>query len=152
MAFTYSDITPTGDGYKLLGYDLEYDEEAIRNSLLNLFIINKGTVPGKPAFGNPINIQVFDLFTFFSQEDLKTAVTTMIERYEPRIKIESIEINLLPEYNRIIIQLFYSYVTDDRINYNSLEIPYTHNSLSYLGGRRRDPIPKEASTTCNSQL
>ncbi len=132
----------------LVGYDIEYDEDAIKNSLLNIFIIQRGEVPGKPAFGNPLNISLFDLFDFFTVTDMKTAVENVIAKYEPRVRLQGVDIIQAPEYNRIIININYSYIVNNTINYDSLNIPYSHNSISYLGGRIKPPEVKSNSTDC----
>ena len=132
----------------LTGYELEHDQDAIRNSLFNLFIVNKGEVPGKPAFGNPLNPSLFELFDFFNKNDMETAIMNVVEQYEPRITLHTVNIIEAPEYNRIIIQLNYSYVVNDAINYDSLDLPYSHNSISFLGGRIRPPEPASVVGSC----
>ena len=149
--YTYSDIESNIKLNKLSGYKVVYDAEAIRNSLLNIFLIQKGEVAGKPAFGNPINLQVFDLFNFFTRQNMEDAIANTIQRYEPRINLSKVDVVPLPEYNRIIIQISYSYKVDDTVLFDRLDIPYTHNSISYLGGRRKAPTPLAKSTQCKGQ-
>ena len=164
MDYRYSDITPKNVNYipeklnglitdnlinisldvfsspeRLAGYETVYDNNAIKNSLLNLFVIQKGEVPGKPDFGNPLNVRLFDTFDFFNSSLMRSYVIDMVTKYEPRITVEDVVINELAEYNRIIIQLYYSYVVDDSIRYDTLAIPYAHNNISYLGGRQNPP-------------
>ncbi len=143
VSSTYQDISSTFNKGSLSGYELEYDEDAIKNSLLNLFIIEKGTVPGKPHFGNPLNLQLFDLFDSFTQKDIETAIINSIETYEPRVKIHSVVVSLMPEYNRIIITINYSYAVGGSFNYDSLKIPYSHNTISYIGGRTQPGLPQQ---------
>ncbi len=147
----YNDISPLVDGRnKLINYEFEYDEEAIKNSLLNIFTVAKGDCPGKPQFGNPLNIHVFDLFTFFNTNDLETAIINEIEKYEPRVKVYSVVVDEAPEYNRIIVTINFSYVLESAINYDSLAIPYTHNSISYLGGRIDPANPPKNLAVCKT--
>jgi phage baseplate assembly protein W len=142
---TYQDISPVFNSNKLSGYELEYDEDAIKNSLLNLFTIQKGDVPGKPYLGNPLDLALFDLFDFFTQKDIETAIINTIGNYEPRVQLHNVFVDAAPEYNRIIITINYSFVVGGTINYDSLKIPYSHNTISYLGGRIRPSIPKQTS-------
>ena len=146
---TFSDISPNFKGERLTGYELDYDDQAIKNSLLNMFIIQKGEVAGHPEFGNPLNISTFDLYSFFSRQDMEDAIADMVQKYEPRVNLISIDVIAAPEYNRIVIQLSYSYRIDNRINYSKLEIPYSHNSITYLGGRRTPNVPHPNLTECN---
>jgi len=99
----YKDINPKFDNNKLVSYDLETNEDAIKNSLLNIFAISKGEVPGKPKFGNPIDLSVFDLFNFFDQKHLEAAIENVIANYEPRVNIEGVSVIKAEEFNRIII-------------------------------------------------
>lgn len=124
---------------RFAGYDIVGDELAIRNSLLNIFVIQKGEVPGKPKFGNPLNIKVFDIFDFFNASLMRSQVINIVKKYEPRVTVNDVKINELPEYNRIIIQLEYQYVIDNSVRYDTLAIPYAHNNISFLGGRQSPP-------------
>jgi phage baseplate assembly protein W len=144
----FQDFNPIHEGDKLKGYELEYNEDAIKNSLLNLFTIQKGEVPGKPYLGNPLNLQLFDLFDFFTQSDMETAIINVIGMYEPRVTLHRVTVNRAEEYNRIIILIEYSFVIGDSINYDSLAIPYSHNNVSYLGGRIKPTTPKTAPREC----
>jgi len=124
---------------RFAGYNIVGDELAIRNSLLNIFTVQKGEVAGKPEFGNPLNFKVFDLFDYFNASLMRSQIINIVEKYEPRVTIQDVVINELPEYNRIIIQVQYSYVIDNSIRYDTLSIPYAHNNISYLGGRQSPP-------------
>ena len=54
----YRDIKPKIDESKALrGYNTVEDLEAIKNSLRNIFLVNKNECPGKPKFGNPLKME-----------------------------------------------------------------------------------------------
>ncbi len=150
MNSIYQDLSAkvTGSTNELLGYELEHNEDAISNSLVNLFTIQKGEMPGKPWFGNPLNIALFDLFDEFEVENLKSAVKNEIAQFEPRITVEDIRIVVAKEYNKISVQIDYSYNIADALKYNSIDIPYSHNSISYLGGRDKPTDRKPIPTAC----
>lgn len=112
----FTDINPTFKGDALIGYSLEFDEAAIKNSLLNIFTISQGDVPGKPNFGNPMDITLFDLFDFHNQKTMEAAVENAISTYEPRVNLHNVIIIEAPEFNRVIIQLEYSFVIEDTVN------------------------------------
>ena len=131
----YTDISTKVIGEKFIGYTLDTDEEAIKNSILNLFIIQKGTVPGYPEFGNPLNITVFDLFDFFTAKTIEINIKNVIERYEPRVKVTNVNVLLYKEYNRIIVEIEYIYIVEgEKIN-ASLDVAFAYNTVSYIGGR-----------------
>ena len=133
----YLDVFSTPN--RFAGYDIVGDEIAIRNSLLNIFTVQKGEVPGKPKFGNPLNLKIFDIFDFFNASLMRSQVKNIVSKYEPRVTVEDVSINELPEYNRIIINIDYSYVIDNSVRYDTLSVPYAHNNISYLGGRQSPP-------------
>jgi len=147
---TYQDVYPIVKNNELYGYGIDHDEMAIKNSLLNLFTIQKGDVPGKPYLGNPLDIALFDLFDFFKQSDMETAIVNMITKYEPRVQLHSVVVTEAAEYNRIIIQINYSFIVDNGINYDSLEVPYSHNTVSFLGGRIKPPDLKATPPSCTA--
>lgn len=138
--YTYSDITPTyndlGLGEEvppvLSGYDRSYDIDAIKQSLMNLFLVQKLEVPGKPAFGNPLSIKVFELFDNFSESLINETIRTMIRNYEPRVDIDDIRVVSMEELNRLIIEIDYFVIIDNRVIGDTIYMPFAHNTRSYI--------------------
>lgn len=154
--YTYSDIAPkystpavgasiwSGDtaiesnewrGTVLYGYDTAYDISAIKQSLINLFLIEKLEVPGKPDLGNPLSVKVFELFDTFSQSIVETSIRVMIEAYEPRVDINSVRVTSMEELNRLIIEVDYYVIIDNRVIGDTVYIPLAHNTRSYIDAR-----------------
>ena len=134
MTHTYSDITSVFNEGKLARYEDIYDLDAIKNSLINIFTIQQNEVPGKPDFGNPLKRDVFDLFDNTSESTLFSAVQNAVEKWEPRVTITGLKINLMPEYNRVIVDLRYKPNLIESVE-NNLLIPLSHNNFTYLNGR-----------------
>ncbi len=132
---TYSDIKPVYSNSSLRGYEIVNDIEAVRNSLMNIFLVQKGEVPGKPKFGNPIRMKIFDLMDSFGEETIKTAIENEVHLYDPRINIKKVEVIKSPEYNRIVIEIHYEIILYNKIYVDTLYIPFTHNTMSYIGMR-----------------
>ncbi len=133
--FIYRDLSPKLNRNKLIGYESAFDVEAIKNSLKNIFLVQKGQMPGKPQFGNPLRISLFDNFDFASESSLKQAIKVEVEKYEPRVIIQEIKISEMPEYNRLIIEIiFYVILKEGRIE-DSIYLPFSHNDFTYIGGR-----------------
>jgi len=88
------------------GYD------AINLSLQNVLATPIGSVPGHPEFGCGIDKYLFEmidpLVTQLIEEDIRYAVN----RWEPRVKIISVEVIEDPDYNRILIKLTYTIKKD----------------------------------------
>ena len=133
--YIYSDLTPVFHENSLSGYDTAYDVEAIKQSLVNLFLVEQLEVPGKPAFGNPLNIKIFELFDAFSESLIENTIRTMIENYEPRVQVEAVRVVSVEELNRLIIEIDYYVIIDNRVIGDTVYIPFAHNTRSFLDGR-----------------
>jgi len=133
--FIYQDFSPKIHDDKLKGYESVYDLEAVKNSLKNLFLVQKSEIPGKPQIGNPLGLHLFDNFDFFTEASLKQAIKVEVQKYEPRVEIIEIKVNEMQEYNRIIIEIVFSVNLKEGNIQDSIYLPYSHNDLSYLSGR-----------------
>jgi phage baseplate assembly protein W len=138
--YTYRDISPKLHEGKLKGYNNAFDVDAIKNSLMNIFLVQKGEVPGKPQFGNPLQLDLFDTFDYFSESSMKTAIQVEVEKYEPRAEVTEILINLMEEYNRIIIEVRYKINLKENNIEDSIYLPFSANDFSYLSGRTTTTI------------
>ena len=132
----YTDLDPTYKNSVLKGYDVVEDLEAIKNSLRNIFLVAKGDVPGKPKFGNPLNLELFDLFDGFTVTTIESAIENAIELYEPRVRLKSINVVVSPEYNRLIVELNYYAMIYDMVYEDVLYIPFAHNTMTFVDSRR----------------
>jgi len=128
----YKDISPKYKNGQLIGYNMVEDNEAIKNSLKNLFTIKKGEVPGKPWIGNPINIFLFDNIDIFQKQAITAAFINTIENYEPRVKIMDLNIDMQPEYNNINITLHYSIILSTNSNLETYRFSLNYNNLTNI--------------------
>lgn len=119
----------------LKGYDRVYDIVAIKQALINLFIVERYEVPGKPAFGNPLSIKAFELFDEFDRATIELTIKNMVLRYEPRVSIEEVRVLSAEEYNRLIIEIDYTVIIDNKIIGDTIYMPFAANTRSYIDGR-----------------
>jgi len=119
----------------LVGYDIVYDREAIKQSLMNLFLVEKYEVPGKPYLGNPLSIKLFELFNEFVNKDIEATIQNIVELYEPRVQIKKVKVNIEEELNRLIVEIDYYFIIDNKIVGDTIYIPYAHNTRSYIDNR-----------------
>jgi uncharacterized protein len=90
-------ILNTSLGYPISGNDIrvDYDESAIKNSLINLF----NTKPGQrflfPTYGLDLNQYLFEAITTSNARTIGTNIVNSIEKYEPRVKV--INVNVSPD-------------------------------------------------------
>ena len=100
--FTYFDYnTPTS---------VVVNEAAINDAIKNILTTRIGSVPGRPSFGSNVMDTVFELMDGTNTSDiLKKSILQAITEWEPRISINNIHIKEIPEYNRIIANINYTY-------------------------------------------
>lgn len=85
------------------------EANAINNSIKNILTTTVGTVPGKPEFGSNIARYTFEQMDFITENIIREDILLSLRRYEPRINIQNIELRSVPEYNKYIIDILYSY-------------------------------------------
>jgi phage baseplate assembly protein W len=137
----YSDIKPILSPTGLKSYEIVTEMEAVRNSLINMFVVQKNQVPGKPWFGNPLQLSTFDLFDQFTSKTMGNAIESEVRKFDPRINIENVDIIFSPENNRIIVDIFYSVNLENKIVSEHLYLPFAHNNYSFLGARDVVVVP-----------
>jgi len=87
----------------LQGPDLKasYDEEAIKNSLINIF----NTIPGErfliPEFGTNLLQYIFQPVTEATARAIGNSILNTIERWEPRVIVENVNVVGNPNINVI---------------------------------------------------
>lgn len=87
---------------------LKLDEEAVKDSLKNIILTNKGERLFQPNLGSDVSKSLFDLMAPATLKVLEESVRSTINNYEPRANLLKVE--LKPEYdnNRVeIIITFY---------------------------------------------
>jgi len=143
MAHAYRDIKSKINNDQLIGYSDSYDIEAVKNSLRNIFAVQKAEVPGKPWFGNPLRLALFDLFDEFTEMDYESAIKSEVERYDPRINIEKVKVDVYPEYNRILVDIYFNVNINGNNITDHLVLPYSHNDRTFIGSRIQIPLTQK---------
>jgi phage baseplate assembly protein W len=73
---------------------LKKNEEAVKQSVLNLILTNSYERMFQPTLGGNIRNYLFEPISTATAESLRSAVTNTINNYEPRAKI--ISVNVIP--------------------------------------------------------
>ncbi len=126
----YSDIIPKFKN-GIIGYNVVTDLEAVKNSLMNLFLIQQGEVPGKPWLGNTMNVFLFDQIGFFEEKSIETAFINVIQNFEPRVQIVNLKVNINEEYNNISLNLQYYVLYGEKSIIQNYRFDLNYNTLSY---------------------
>jgi len=97
--------TPVGVGKNPIDFRLSYDENAIFNSIRNIFNTKKGQKILNPTFG--LDLEGF-LFDNISRENADMIGKTIYEElpiYEPRITVDSVNVIAKPDDNEYEISI-----------------------------------------------
>ena len=98
------------------------DKEAIRQSIRNIINTRKGSVPGKPDFGCPLDSYLFEQLDDTLRDLLIGDINTSLRKWEPRINVEDVNVEFQEAYNRIDITINYSYSIVRTDDYESITI------------------------------
>jgi phage baseplate assembly protein W len=135
----YKDISPYYKNKSNIGYDSDENEDAILNSLRNLFLISMGQVPGKPWLGNPINVNLFENISPFIERSIEKAFINTITNFEPRVEIERVIVqNMTNQPNTVDVELRYYNLIEDKNLLKNYRFSINYNSITNL--TLREPI------------
>lgn len=98
------------------------DIHAINNALKNIVLTRIGSVPGKPWFGSNIYLIPFSQIDHITVERAKRYIKEAIIRCEDRVTINTIRIDEVPEYNRIVANITYVFNVNGIISENTVSI------------------------------
>ena len=80
---------------------VKYDEDAIKRSVRNLVMLNKGEKPYHPEIGSTIRGLLFENFTPLLASSMEDAITETIVNWEPRVELTGVTVRALPERNEL---------------------------------------------------
>jgi phage baseplate assembly protein W len=109
-ARTYKDIDcsfekrPSGDVYK------KTDAAAVKQSVRNLLLTNKGEKPFNPYYGSQLQRLLFSLDTEVDEDDVDQVVRNAINNYEPRARVLNVSANFSPDYNSANVTVLFQVV------------------------------------------
>jgi len=134
----YKDISPYYKGKETLGYKSSINEDAIKNSLRNLFFISIKQVPGKPWMGNPLNLNLFENIDDFIKSAIEEAFINTIENYEPRVEIYEVLVDVDGDPNTITVNLKYYNLLEDKNLLKEYRFSTNYNTITNL--TLREPV------------
>ena len=82
---------------------------AIKNSIQNIILTPRGSLPGKPRFGSDLYKVLFSQIDALTINLAKNYIKEALSEYEDRISVESVTIKEVPEFNRLVITIKFSY-------------------------------------------
>ena len=81
------------------------DEQAILNSLKNIFNTTPGEKILNPSFGLNLSQWLFEPVSEFAAREIGEAILNGITRYEPRVTVNNVSVIADPENSQYIIKL-----------------------------------------------
>lgn len=88
-----------------------YDSVAINNSIKNIILTRRGTLPGLPDFGTDIDRYLFSLYSPITSLEIQDEVKNALKIWEPRIKIIKINVKENVDYNSLDIFIYYRIIS-----------------------------------------
>lgn len=88
---------------------------AIKNSIKNILLTPRGSLPGNPRFGSDLYKILFSQMDHLTEAMAKNFIKEALREFEDRISIIDISIKKVEEFNKIVIDILFSY-TDKEFN------------------------------------
>lgn len=82
---------------------------AIKNSIKNILMTPKGSVPGKPRFGSDLFKIVFQSLDPLTMAIAKNYVMEALVEFEDRIDVKRVDIRRDDAFNKLVIDIIFTY-------------------------------------------
>jgi len=89
-------------------FKIDYDIDAIKNSLYNLFTTTPGEKILNPEYGLDFKQYLFLPATVDIAKYIRDEIYSQVARYEPRVKIVNVNITILEDVNEFDINIYYN--------------------------------------------
>ena len=78
---------------------LSYDQQSVIRSIRNLLLTNTFERPFNSELGSNINALLFEPISSLTASQIKNSVTHVINRFEPRVNLQSVVVDPSPDTN-----------------------------------------------------
>lgn len=85
------------------------DAAAINNSIKNILLTRRGSMPGKPTFGSNLDDVLFNQLDHITKSLLEDQILEALTQWEPRILVTNVFVEEVPEYNKLVATISYKY-------------------------------------------
>ena len=99
----------TNDVYK------KTEASAVRQSIKNLLMTNKGSVPFKPLYGGGLESLLFSLDTDIDEGDIEEVVENQIRLFEPRAILRKVNADIRGDYNSVSITITFQVINTPKV-------------------------------------
>lgn len=94
---------------------LKKGTEAIKQSVRNILLTNKGERPFDPEFGSNIRSQLFENFDPITEALLTEEIRTALRNYEPRVRVLDVTVDGRPDSNQMNVTLNYEIQSPEQV-------------------------------------
>jgi phage baseplate assembly protein W len=108
----------------------DYDSNAIKNSLYNIFTTKKGQKILNPNFGASLDQFLFESITPINAKILGNTILENVNLYEPRIDVQNIQVMPMPDENQYYVIFAYKVLNIGRLD--KFEINFQRNKINIL--------------------
>lgn len=107
----YSDISTNLTQHPIKrDLSLVTNEDAVKRSMRNILLTNKGERPLDPEFGVGLNRYLFEHASMSTSQIIKTEIRNAIESYEPRAIINNINVSADSDRYSLLISITFTTV------------------------------------------
>lgn len=101
--------------------------EAIKNSLRNILLVSRGTLPGDPDFGSDLSRILFNPLDGLTKNIQESFIREAVYRYEPRVRIQNIELFQAPEHHRVDVSIEFEFINKHtgEVLVDNVKIPFS---------------------------
>jgi len=143
LHYTYRDLHLDLEIFKNIGNGLnevnskdisaDYDIQAIRNSIYNIFTTKPGEKILSPGFGSSLEQFLFESLSEFKANIIGNLILNNLTKYEPRINVTKVLVHA--NYNDLQYEIYVSYDIPDHGLVDTLQMNFnttTHSSIQIL--------------------
>jgi len=106
---------------------VDYDSNAIRNSLYNIFTTRKGQKILDPNFGGSLDQYLFESVSNVKAKILGDSIVQAVSQYEPRVSVENVQVMPMPDENQYHVIFVYAVLNIGRIE--TFKINFQANNI-----------------------
>lgn len=85
------------------------DSRAINNSIRNILLTRRGSVPGRPRFGSDLYKLLFSQMDHILIGVAQTMIFQALTEFEDRITVENVEVKNVEAYNKVVCTITYKF-------------------------------------------
>ena len=92
---------------------LNRDEEAVKQSIRNLLLTDRGERPFQPNLGSDLRKMLFENLTPNTSLTMREMVRETIEQYEPRAQLIGVDIIATPDANAVRVVIVFNVINSE---------------------------------------